>query len=196
MSCTYRRKQTPASHLSPSWARAKNLGLGIHSTNAVHDSACRTNNFEPMNPSGNQLVFCLSCILLLRFLRLWFLSIKRPDRNLVLQQHPAHPMGYYSEYANLPAGTPPPGVVPDLDNPPSRALDLYIGMGICISVTAVLLALRMYAKFIVTHSPGWDDRETRHLIFYSNADSSSGLLHRFRKISFFVRPVLGSYIMM
>lgn len=99
-------------------------------------------------------------------------------------------MDYYSEYANLPAGTPPPGVVANLDNPPSRALDLYIGMGICIAVTAVLLALRLYAKFIVTHSPGWDDCETHPLIIYSNANSSSGLLYRFRKKSFFVRLFL------
>ena len=99
-------------------------------------------------------------------------------------------MDYYSEYANLPAGTPPPGVVSDLDNPPSRALDLYIGMGICIAVTTVLSVLRMYAKFIVTHSPGWDDCEAHDFIIHSKADSSSGLLHRLRKKSFFVRLFL------
>ena len=73
-------------------------------------------------------------------------------------------MDYYSAYANLPTGTPPPGVVPNFDNPPSRALDLYVGMGVCVAVAAVMLALRMYAQFVVTKSPGWDDCETYHLI--------------------------------
>ena len=73
-------------------------------------------------------------------------------------------MDDYSQYASLPAATPTAGVVSELDNPPSRALDLYIGMGTCIAVTAVLLALRMYAKLVVTKNPGWEDCETRHSI--------------------------------
>ena len=73
-------------------------------------------------------------------------------------------MDDYSKYANLPAGTPPPGVVANFDNPPSRAHELYIGMGICITVAAVLLALRMYAKLVVTHTSGWDDCKNHHLM--------------------------------
>ncbi|KAK0516327.1 hypothetical protein JMJ35_000930 [Cladonia borealis] len=73
-------------------------------------------------------------------------------------------MDNYSQYANLPAASPSPGVVSNLDNLPSRALDLYIGMGTCIAVTTVLLALRMYAKLVVTDKPGWEDCETRHSI--------------------------------
>ena len=73
-------------------------------------------------------------------------------------------MDDYSKYANLPIGTPPPGVVANFDNPPSRAHELYIGMGICITVAAVLLALRMYAKVVVTHTSGWDDSEIHHMI--------------------------------
>ena len=73
-------------------------------------------------------------------------------------------MDIYSKYANLPLITPPPGVVANFDHPPSRAHEVYIGMVICITVAAILLALRMYAKLVVTHSPGWDDSETHHLI--------------------------------
>lgn len=73
-------------------------------------------------------------------------------------------MDIYSKYANSPLATPPPGVVANFDHPPSRAHDLYIGMGICISVAALSLAMRMYAKLVVAHSPGWDDSETHHLI--------------------------------
>ena len=42
------------------------------STYAPHDLASRTNDFEAMNPRGNQLVCCLSYILLLRVLGLLF----------------------------------------------------------------------------------------------------------------------------
>lgn len=71
----------------------------------------------------------------------------------------------YSEYANLPAGTPPQGVVANFDNnSPSRAHELYIWSSICITVAAILLALRMYAKLVVMHSPGWDDCKNYHLI--------------------------------
>lgn len=69
-------------------------------------------------------------------------------------------MDFYSEYANLPFVNPPPGVVSNFDNPPSRALDMYIGMGTCTAVSMLFFALRMYAKLIVTHTPGWDDCET------------------------------------
>ena len=96
----------------------------------------------------------------------------------------------YSEYVNLPAASPPPDVVPNFDDPPSRALEMYIGMGICAAVSAFFLALRMYAKFIVTHSIGWDDCETHHFDHHSNADGSSGLLYRFCKGSFFIRLCL------
>ena len=69
-------------------------------------------------------------------------------------------MDDYSKIANLPAVTPPPGVVPNFNNPPSRAHDMYIGLGICLAVSTFFLALRMYAKYTVTHSFGWDDCET------------------------------------
>ena len=69
-------------------------------------------------------------------------------------------MDDYSKLANLPAATPPPGVVLNFNNPPSRAHEMYTGLGICLAVSTFFLALRMYAKFMVTHSLGWDDCET------------------------------------
>ena len=71
-------------------------------------------------------------------------------------------MDDYSKYANLPAATPPPGVVANFVNPSSRAHDIYVGLGLCLAVSTLTLALRIYVKFIVTHSPGWDDCETHH----------------------------------
>ena len=60
-------------------------------------------------------------------------------------------------YANVPALAPPPGVVPNFHNPPSRAGEMRIGMGLCIGITSVLVVLRFYVKFAITHTPGWDD---------------------------------------
>ena len=60
-------------------------------------------------------------------------------------------------YANVPALAPPPGVVPNFHNPPSRAGEMRIGMGLCIGINSVLVALRFYVKFAITHTPGWDD---------------------------------------
>ena len=69
-----------------------------------------------------------------------------------------------SYYANLPAGSPPPGVVPNLNDPQSRAMDAHIGMGICIGVTSVFVLLRMYVKLAVTHLWGWDDCGSFHAV--------------------------------
>ena len=65
-----------------------------------------------------------------------------------------------SYYANLPAGTPPPGVTPNLDNPESRAIQAHIGMGVCMGVTLVLVVLRMYVKLAINHLCGWEDCES------------------------------------
>ena len=72
-----------------------------------------------------------------------------------------------SYYGNLPAGVPPPGVVPNLDDPQSRAIDAYIGMGICIGITSVLVLLRVYVKLAITHLWGWDDCEFFDMISHS-----------------------------
>ena len=69
-----------------------------------------------------------------------------------------------SYHANLPAGSSPPGVVPNLNDPQSRAMDAYIGMGICIGVTSVFVVLRMYVKLGVTKSWGWDDCWSFHAV--------------------------------
>ena len=60
-------------------------------------------------------------------------------------------------YAIVPALPPPPGVIPNFHDPPSRAPELRIGMGVCIGTTLVLLVLRLYTKLAITHTAGWDD---------------------------------------
>ena len=61
------------------------------------------------------------------------------------------------DYANLPAGPPPVGVLPNFDNPATRDTEIYVGMGICIGITTIFVTLRLYVKLAITHMWGWDD---------------------------------------
>lgn len=59
--------------------------------------------------------------------------------------------------ANIGAANPPPGVVHNFDHAQSRAIEGFIGMGVCIGITSVFVILRLYVKFAITHMWGWDD---------------------------------------
>jgi len=61
------------------------------------------------------------------------------------------------DYANLPVAAPPVGVLPNFNDPATRAIEIYIGMGICIGITLFFVVLRLYVKLAVTHMWGWDD---------------------------------------
>lgn len=85
-------------------------------------------------------------------------------------------------YANLPAESPPPGVIQNLDHPQSRAFEARVAMSVCIGITTVLVVLRMYVKLAITHMLGWEDCETIGLAFsISPADRNRGLPARIRK---------------
>lgn len=73
-----------------------------------------------------------------------------------------------SDYSNLAAGNPPPGITSNFDNPPSRAIVEYIGVGICLGVTLGIVLLRIYVKLAVTRVWGWDDGEPLYeiLVFF------------------------------
>ena len=78
-----------------------------------------------------------------------------------------------SDYAHTSISQPPPGVTPNFDHPQSRAFQAYIGMGVCIVFTAVLLALRIYIKLaMITHMWGWDDCESCKMITSSGTKSN------------------------
>ena len=76
---------------------------------------------------------------------------------------------------DLPVIPPPPGVLPDFDHPPTRTLEAYIGMGVCIGVTLVFIVLRLYVKSAITHQWGWDDGEFQKIGRAVYADKNSGL---------------------
>ena len=65
------------------------------------------------------------------------------------------------DYTNLPAISPPAGIVPDFEHGETRAKEAYIGMGICLGISLIFMLLRFYVKLYITHLWGWDDGEFR-----------------------------------
>ena len=81
-----------------------------------------------------------------------------------------------SYYASLLVSPPPPGVTPNFQHPQSRTIEAYVGMGICIGITAVLMFLRIYIKLAgMTHAWGWDDCESFKMDTCPHANGSRGL---------------------
>ena len=61
-----------------------------------------------------------------------------------------------------PAMKPPQGYHTDFANPNhdgSNAVQTIVVMSVLTGVTVVVLSLRLYSKFLVTRTPGWDDCE-------------------------------------
>ena len=58
---------------------------------------------------------------------------------------------------NGPAGTPPVGVIPDLNDPPN--LDTYVILTIstCMTLATVAVLLRMYTKILITRTLAYED---------------------------------------
>ena len=80
-------------------------------------------------------------------------------------------------YANLPAGKPPPGVISNFDSPESQAIILYVGVGVSLGITLVFMLLRVYVKLAVTRSWGWDDGESLHeFLLFSRSSLQQGLV--------------------
>ena len=71
------------------------------------------------------------------------------------------------DYASLPVGNPPPGVISNFDHPPSRAVVEYVGIGVCLGVTLVFVLLRIYVKVARTRAWGWDDGDFAVCVHFS-----------------------------
>jgi hypothetical protein len=58
---------------------------------------------------------------------------------------------------NLPAGIPPPGVLPNFINPPSRDVELIVLNTIFLTLMWTVVLIRLYAKGRILRTMGWDD---------------------------------------
>ncbi|KAI9640835.1 hypothetical protein NHQ30_010676 [Ciborinia camelliae] len=61
------------------------------------------------------------------------------------------------EMAMTPAGIPPPGVIPNFIDAPSRAPLMYIVGSCMVAIMLILASLRFYTKLVVVKKTTWDD---------------------------------------
>lgn len=61
------------------------------------------------------------------------------------------------DLSQIPAGRPPPGVVPNFKNPESLADSVIIVNSIFLALMLVFLTIRIYTKQFIAHGLGWDD---------------------------------------
>jgi len=59
----------------------------------------------------------------------------------------------------LPATTPPPGAIPNFDNPISKAHTVYTISCICLSFATPLMIIRVYTRARIAKPLWWDDCE-------------------------------------
>lgn len=52
---------------------------------------------------------------------------------------------------------PPPGVIPNFVNPYSRGWLIILTIVICLTLTTLLIGIRICTKFLITKSHGWED---------------------------------------
>ncbi len=63
-------------------------------------------------------------------------------------------------YETVPIATPPPGVIPNFDNPETRAPAVIAIIVVCLALMWPIFILRLYTKIWINHSFGWDDGES------------------------------------
>jgi hypothetical protein len=61
------------------------------------------------------------------------------------------------QLAQIPAGIPPPGVVPNLINPPNAGNYIIIANSILMAIMIIFVALRFYVVFKIKRRIGADD---------------------------------------
>ena len=66
---------------------------------------------------------------------------------------------FLDEWLQGPALDAPPGATTDFVNPPSLQKYDVLCQSICLAVTTLLILVRVYTKFRILKSPGWDDCE-------------------------------------
>ena len=59
-----------------------------------------------------------------------------------------------------PVIAPPPGIVPNLESPVSRASEIYVAASVCLPLIVLFAAARFYAKVAILKKWTWDDGES------------------------------------
>ena len=81
--------------------------------------------------------------------------------------------------AQIPAGAPPPGVIPNFVNPYSTAQSGKIENVVCIVLTTTIVWAKMYTKLHIMRQSGWEDCEYPPRLYAVNHGCKDDLtLHR------------------
>lgn len=56
---------------------------------------------------------------------------------------------------------PPPGQIPSLVNPASRASQIYVAACTCLPLIVMFAAMRLYARIVILKKWTWDDGRIR-----------------------------------
>ncbi|KAL2288654.1 hypothetical protein FJTKL_03347 [Diaporthe vaccinii] len=62
-----------------------------------------------------------------------------------------------TDIMDMPAITPPPGVVPNFDDPPNSNTMALVIISVCLAVTTIAMVLRFYSRWAVVRMVQWQD---------------------------------------
>ena len=65
----------------------------------------------------------------------------------------------WASIQNEPLAPPPPGIVPNLVDPETRAYEIYVAASVCLPLIAIFATMRIYARVIILKRWTWDDCE-------------------------------------
>ena len=65
---------------------------------------------------------------------------------------------------NGPAGAPPPGMTPNLVNPPNLDAIIIPTLSLCITVTTIVVVIRLYSKLFLIRSIAYEDCKSSYII--------------------------------
>ena len=58
---------------------------------------------------------------------------------------------------DTPALKPPPGVIPNFDNPAGVQGEIFATLIVCLVVSTIFVWSRLYTRYFIIKSQGWDD---------------------------------------
>lgn len=81
------------------------------------------------------------------------------------------PQTKLEELLNGPAGVPPPGILPNFNNPPNLHTSIFAAEAVCLTLTSLAVLIRLYTRHFLLRSVGYDDCQCWYsqLFYYSNA---------------------------
>jgi len=61
------------------------------------------------------------------------------------------------DIGDMPAGVPPPGVIPNFTDPETRVSRIDVSAAVCLPLIIIFASFRLYAKAFIVKKRTWDD---------------------------------------